>query len=392
MVGSTLEEERWLEDYARSALADVILAAKLYSESKTDPVFLMQSLFHSQQAAEKAFKLFSVSTGLKNIGELKEKLGHHPLLNTYKLLINETENVVKKISKNLPAEAKRIEKTIECYESTIKEILHDIKNSSCYERIQKALEFQLSLSSNLTECSNKLLKVFCELTKFPKAADHIRVRLMLFQAAIQFVYSTVEKTPGLKEHVQQGEPLTHEQLKEIIKVIRTSLSEWEFVRENLLKMLENPPEELAQVLESLPPKAQETLRSACEDPVTLLQFLTLEGTESDKKAKSDLEEKQQEELEKIVRISNLLLPPLALGSLRLPDGWPLLDHVICLDVFSECGRYVEVGDHETSLELIARKADVARSLILAAELWTIILVGYCDILKTARKTAKREEG
>jgi hypothetical protein len=124
--------------------------------------------------------------------------------------------------------------------------------------------------------------------------------------------------------VQQGEPLTYEQLEEIIKVIRTSLSEWEFVRENLLKMLENPPEEFAQVLESLPPNAREILRS-----------------------------------------------------------------VICLDVFSECGRYVEVGDRETSLELIARKKDVARSLILAAELWTIILVGYCDILKTARKTAKQ---
>jgi hypothetical protein len=375
MVGSTPEEERWLEYYARSALTDVILAAKLYSESKMEPVFLMQSLFHSQQAAEKAFKLFSVSTGLKNIGELKGKLGHHPLLNTYKLLINETENVVKKISRDLPAEAKRIEKTIECYESTIKEILHDIKNSSCYERIQKALEFQPSLSSNLTDCSNKLLEVFYELKKFSEVADHIRVRLTLLRAAIQFVYSTVEKTPGLKEHVQQGEPLTHEQLEEIIKVIRTSLSEWEFVRENLLKMLENPPEEFAQVLESLPPNAREILRSACEDPVTLFQSLTL------KKVRSDLEE--------IMWSSNLLLAPLALGALRLPNGKLLLDHVICLDVFSECGRYVEVGDRETSLELIARKKDVARSLILAAELWTIILVGYSDILKTASKTAKQ---
>jgi hypothetical protein len=377
MVGSTLEEERWLEDYARSALTDVILAAKLYSESKADPVFLMQSLFHSQQAAEKAFKLFSVSTGLKNIGELKGKLGHYPLLKTYKSLINKTENVVEKISRNLPAEAKRIEKIIECYESTIEEILHDIKNSSCYERIQKAFEFQLSLSSNLIECSNKLLEVFYELKKFREVADHIHVRLTLLRAAIQFVYSTVEKTPGLKEHVQQGEPLTHEQLEEIIKVIRTSLSEWEFVRENLLKMLENPPEEFAQVLESLPPNAREILRSTCEDPVTLFQSLTL------KKVRSDLE--------KIMWSSNLMLAPLALGALQLPDGKTLLDHVICLDVFSECGRYVEVGDHETSLELIARKADVARSLVLAAELWTIILVGFCEILKTARKVAKRKE-
>ena len=47
---------------------------------------------------------------------------------------------------------------------------------------------------------------------------------------------------------------------------------------------------------------------------------------------------------------------------------------------------------ETSLELIARKKDVARLLIPAAELWAIILFGFCEILKTARKTAKLEEG
>jgi hypothetical protein len=353
MLGSTLEE-RWLEDYASTVFLDLILAAKLYYESETDPACLMYSLCHSQQAAEKAFKLFSVSIGLINIKDLKKELGHHPLLKTYKLLINETKNAVKMISRKLPVEAIKIKETIECYENLINKILNYVKYYSCYERIQKALEFQLSLSSNLTECSNELLKLFDELPKFPQAADYIRACLTLFQAAIQFVYSTVEKTPGLKEHVQQGEPLTHEQLVELIKVIRTSLSEWEFVRENLLKILENPPEELAQVLKSLPPNAREILRSVCEDPVTLLQFLTLKNIESD--------------LEEIMRSSNLLLVPLTLGALQLPDGKTLLDHVICLDVFSECGRYVEVGDRETSLELIARKKDVARSLILAAEL------------------------
>jgi hypothetical protein len=375
MLGSTLEE-RWLEDYARTVFLDLILAAKLYYESETDPACLMQSLFHSQQAAEKAFKLFSVSIGLINIKDLKKELGHHPLLKTYKFLINETKNSVKMISRKLPVEAIKIKETIECYENVINKILNYVKDYSCYERVQKALEFQLSLSSNLTECSNELLKLFDELPKFPLAADYIRACLTLFQAAIQFVYSTVEKTPGLKEQVQQGEPLTHEQLEEIIKVIRTSFSEWEFVRDNLLKMLENPPEELAQVLESLPPNAREPLRSTCEDPVTLLQFLTLKKAESD--------------LEKMVRTGNLMLVPLTLGTLRLLDGKPLLDHVVCLDVFSECGRYVEIGDRETSLELLARKKDVTRLLILAAELWTVILVGFCDILKTASEAAKHK--
>lgn len=64
--------------------------------------------------------------------------------------------------------------------------------------------------------------------------------------------------------------------------------------------------------------------------------------------------------------------------------------MVCLDVFSECGRYVEIGDRETSLELLARKKDVTRLLILAAELWTVILVGFCDILKTASEAAKHK--
>ena len=76
---------------------------------------------------------------------------------------------------------------------------------------------------------------------------------------------------------------------------------------------------------------------------------------------------------KITKASDWLLVLIALGTYSLPDGRPLLDHVVFLDTFLECGRYVEAGDGETTPELLAKKRNAARLLILAAELWTIFL-------------------
>jgi len=78
-----------------------------------------------------------------------------------------------------------------------------------------------------------------------------------------------------------------------------------------------------------------------------------------------------------------------LGSIPLPDGRPLLDHVVSLDVFSECGRYVEAGDGETTPELLAKKRDVARLLVLAVELWTIHFLGTCTMIGAVRKEVER---
>jgi len=45
----------------------------------------------------------------------------------------------------------------------------------------------------------------------------------------------------------------------------------------------------------------------------------------------------------------------AFGSYQLSDGKPLLDHVLCLDPFSECGRYVEADGDKTVLDMVIEK-------------------------------------
>jgi hypothetical protein len=45
--GSTGLQGRWLDHYAEMMVADLMLAAGLYSMSGERPVFLMSSLFHA---------------------------------------------------------------------------------------------------------------------------------------------------------------------------------------------------------------------------------------------------------------------------------------------------------------------------------------------------------
>jgi len=371
--------EKLIEDYTGMVILDLTLAARLYSEfeSEGNSLLLMQSLFHAQQAAEKAFKLFTVVTNLKKLEELKE-LGHRPLLNTFDSLIKDAKKAITEHSNSSelgPVEKLKIKDKIECFEKWIKNIKDKIKETSCYKRVKKVLELQLSLSSDLDECLEKLSKLLGELSKrSPEVVEYVYARLVLLKAAVQFARSVVEKTPGLGDSVQRGEPLTYDQLKEIIDGVKSVLSKWELVHKNIL---ENPPAELDQVRKSLPVDRQqrfmETLREVCEDPRKMLQLFTVE----------------EQFPGKIAKAINLLTAPIALGDLPLPNGKPLLDHVVCLDVFSECGRYVEAGDSETTPELLAKKRDVARLLVLAVELWTIHFLGTCTMIGAVRKEVER---
>jgi len=380
--------EKLLEYYAEMVIVDLTLAAKLYSESESEgnPLLLMQSLFHAQQAAEKAFKLFLLVTNLKKLKELKE-LGHRPLLNTFDSLIKDAKKAITErsnLSELGPIEKRKIKDKIECFEKRIKNIKDKKKETSCYERVKEVLELQLSLSSGLDECLEKLSKLLGELSKRnPEVVEYVYARLALLKAAVQFVRSIVEERPklkdlaGLKDLVQRGEPLTRDQLEGIIDGVRSTLS-WEIIREKFLSMLENPKAWLDQAHESLPVDRQqcfiENLREVCEDPRKMLQLFTVE----------------EQFPGKIAKAINLLTAPIALGDLPLPNGKRLLDHVVSLDVFSECGRYVEAGDGEITPELLAKKKDVARLLVFAAELWTIILIGICTMISAVRKETERK--
>ncbi|NAZ24521.1 MAG: hypothetical protein GU357_01970 [Thermofilum sp.] len=72
-------------------LTDLELAAELYFDFRSDgnPAKLMLSLYHAQQGVEKSFKLMAVAMGLLEEKKLKKELGHYPVINTLRLLIEE---------------------------------------------------------------------------------------------------------------------------------------------------------------------------------------------------------------------------------------------------------------------------------------------------------------
>ena len=356
--------EKLIENYTDMVILDLTLAARLYcgSECEGNPLLLMQSLFHAQQAAEKALKLLLLVTNVVEPGELK-RLGHHPLLKTLDLLLkkatsdegqgggegeSEAEKQKKVIDsvKDFEKIPKNVKDCIEDFKKELEKVIDEISKPPCYERVQKALKLKLSESASLAKSSEKLSELLRVLAENRKVAGKMYRRLAHFNEALQFVRSVVEGTPELKDLVQRGEPLTRDQLKEIIDEVRSALSKWEFIR--ALKCAKTPK----KCFNSSPPRSKFR--------------------------------------EKIAKASNSLLSLAALGSIPLPDGRPLLDHMVSLDVFSECGRYVEAGDGETTPELLAKKRDVARLLVFAAELWTIILIGICTMISAVRKETERK--
>jgi len=60
-----------------------------------------------------------------------------------------------------------------------------------------------------------------------------------------------------------------------------------------------------------------------------------------------------------------------------------------LDVFSECGRYVEPGNGKTNMDLVAEKQDAAALLVLSAQLWVMLLYAWYNFLKSLEKEAKK---
>ena len=72
------ELNAWFEDYSSMIYADLSLAQELYERSCSNKAYLALSLYHAQQAVEKAIKLYLVATDTVSIKELKD-YRHDPL-------------------------------------------------------------------------------------------------------------------------------------------------------------------------------------------------------------------------------------------------------------------------------------------------------------------------
>jgi len=84
--------------------------------------------------------------------------------------------------------------------------------------------------------------------------------LALFNATRQLASSIIESAPVLGDSVRRGEPLTYEQLEEIVNDIRRSPPRWEIIQKVSQNMLKNPPDWLDQELKGLPPKLARKVR------------------------------------------------------------------------------------------------------------------------------------
>ena len=69
-VDSEYIDEQWFEDYTNVMYADLKLAFKLFEKSRKDLSYLPLSLYHAQQALEKAIKAYLVEAKLARIKDL----------------------------------------------------------------------------------------------------------------------------------------------------------------------------------------------------------------------------------------------------------------------------------------------------------------------------------
>jgi len=141
--GPTGLQGRWLDHYAEIVVADFMLAADLYFNYKDRPVFLMSSLFHVQQAAEKSVKLLFLARGLVKPGELKE-LSHSPLINILDKAARKASDIILYMrGQALDELTIRTKNGFAKLKGELERIRNSLKGSSCVEKASSALDIKI---------------------------------------------------------------------------------------------------------------------------------------------------------------------------------------------------------------------------------------------------------
>lgn len=361
MKSSKKVPEDWLEKYAYVMLEDLDIAARLYFESEEKPVRLMLSLYHAQQAAEKAFKLhLMLQEGLDEVHDLKKlrrnlrKLGHSPVLNKLLDLIDDASRRLKKISRSGNKHAKVVADRIAMFLSKIKTKINIIDDKdACYDKINKSFKLFYGIEM-VPDIEKELLEIIKEDVNLLR---YYQTQRLMLEAAVALARKAFEPTVF-------SEPLTPEQLRQVTRALEERIT-WDFVSEGMLNILNDPPEGLRVFIETNPDVA-EALREACKDPL-LMQRLLSENPKDP---------------------FRVLLPVFGLGSIQLPNGKPLLKYILNLDAFSDCGRYVEPGDDFTTLDFVAERRGDAKTFLICAELWVLGIYARYLFLKAIKRAAQ----
>jgi len=390
MAGSAVLLGGWLDQYAEVMLTDLELATKLYFDFKSEgnPAKLMLSLYHAQQGVEKSFKLMAVAMGLLEEKKLKKELGHYPVIKTLQMLVDETQKLIeKKLIKELKRSGqKRYSAWISYAERFLKNQGKELKSmfakASCSEKVSRALNLDISLGKKAPRELQKILESLeNELGQSPNMAniyEAIQTQVVSYWLWLKFMVELYGKTSSVKEVLEKRDPLTSEDLVQIISGIKKQ--SLQFYQQSLRMIWENPMESLKQLTDIMPSVIENT-RKTMENPLNLYKFLV--------DVVISLKDKKVPDARKIRIKTIVIIAILALGIPQMADGKTLLDHILCLDVFSECGRYVEPGKGKTNMDLVAEKQDVAALLVLSAQLWVILLYAWYNFLKNLEKEAKK---
>jgi len=369
-------------------LAELELAAELYFDFRSDgdPAELMLSLYHAQQAVEKSFKLLAVAMGLLEERKLKKELGHYPVIKTLQLLVDETQKLIKELDrsghKQHLAWMSHAERFLATQGEELKSLLNFVKKASCLERVSRALNLDISLGKKTPKDLEKILESLeNERGQSPNMVniyEAVQAQVVSYWLWLKFMVELYGKTSSVKEVLEKRDPLTSEDLAQILSGIKKQ--SLQFYQQGLRMIWENPMESLKQLADIMPSVIENT-RKTMENPENLYKFLVdVVISLKDEKIPDTLK----------IRIKTIVtIAFLALGIPQMADGKTLIDHILCLDVFSECGRYVEPGNGKTNMDLVAEKQDVAALLVLSAQLWVILLYAWYNFLKSLEEEAKK---
>jgi hypothetical protein len=354
-------QERWLDHYAEIVVADLMLAADLYFNYKDRPAFLMSSLFHAQQAAEKSVKLLFLARGLVKPDELKE-LGHSPLINILNKAAGKASDIIKYMrGQALDELTIRTKNEFTKLKGELERIRKWLKDSSCVKKALSALDIKIDIDPGVLKSLSNLLE---DMARDPGIGGYVQAQLLLSELGWQLIRELVERSSSHGKIFALKEPLSSELVAQIASGIKEVLT-WEYVQKQLDSIWSSPTKSLEQLIRVLPSNALELMRSMSRDPKALYKILVA----------------GDDERERIRLMGITLLTFSAFGSYQLADGKPLLDHVLCLDPFSECGRYVEADDSKTVLDLVIEKREAVGMLVLSAELWSLYPYAYYHLLK-----------
>ena len=323
--------DRWFEDYSSMIYADFDVAFKpfnkfknifsFFNKFKCKPQYIGLSLYHAQQGVEKAIKLFLVEMRISSINNLR-KWGHYTLISVLKESLNESERDLRKV---ITFKDKELNK-VKLYIKRSKEFLNKLeRRKDMIVKIFFGLEDSKKMA-NIRSMRRKMVSLISSTGIIRSSNDLINHIIDFFMSKINLKDITMLYKIGKKDIDKEISKLNLE------KFVREEREELEtFIYKVLGMGIEN---RIAEKIED----------KIFRNPLDFYRFF----------------------IEKIPRINklNISLMPLLMGGYSKDMRF---SKIIFIFPFETYGRYVEILDGFTTLELIERNRDKIRDCLNIAK-------------------------